>query len=343
ALLASGARSQVRPLPRVPSMTTHPRDVVAVLHQCLGLDEAALKQVSVLFNRLAFPGLSALKTLPNTHQSMFPEHLRWLAEKEILFEPDTRRSDDPDFKNRLLKDIDELYKPVGLSAEDLLAARKDKEKATEFKQKASEMGPALMSGSFDPSDIVKAIQRMTVNVTRLQAIQLRNLDNLDAHAIVPSEFSSFHQDDDSINKHEVVRVVVSALPVPDEQVSWQKIIEYRSDPNSLNRFLDLRNWIGDTASGKLTPLEVEEKLEPVLKRFRKQMEFHRMATVTTTFEAFVVTTTDVIRSLFGYGGRTSPKGLCSLEHLKIALLEGESTAKGSVVAYVLKTRSLMGL
>ena len=323
-------------------MTTHPRDVVAVLHQVLAFDEAALKQVSVLFNRLAFPGLSAFKSLPDTHQAMFPKHLPWLAETGILFEPDIRRSENPDFKNRVLQDIDELYKPYGLSAEDLLATRKDREKAIEFREKTSKMDP-LMSGSFDPSGMVNAIQRMTVNMTRLCAIQLRNFDNLDAHAIVPSEFSSFHQDDDSTNKHEVLRIVVNALPVPDEQVSWQEIIEYRSDLNSLNRFLDLRNWIGDTASGKLTPLEVEEKLEPVLKRFRKQMEFHRMAIDTKTFEAFVVTSADVIRNLFSYGGTTSPKALCSLEHLKLALLEGESPSTGSVVAYVVKTRSLMGL
>ena len=323
-------------------MTTHPKDVVAVLHQTLALDEAALKQVAVLFNRFAFFGLSSFGSLPDTHQALI-KHLTWLAETGILFEPEIQKSDDQDFKNRMLHDIDELYKPVGLSAEDLLAARQDEEKAKEFKNKARQMGPALTSGAFDLAAVFAAIQRMSVNMTRLQAIQLRNFNNLDAHAIVPIEFNSLDQDDEHVNKHDVVRIVIAELPVPDRDVSWEQIFEYRNDPNSLNRFLDLRNWISDTARGKLTPREVEERLGPVLKRFRKQMEIHQLKTVTTTLEAFVTTTADVVRSLFASGGNTIFMGLCSIEQRKLALLEGESTAPGSEVAYVLGTSFLQRL
>ncbi|HSE21063.1 MAG TPA: hypothetical protein VLB68_05375, partial [Pyrinomonadaceae bacterium] len=162
----------------------------------------------------------------------------------------------------------------------------------------------------------------------------------DAYAIVPSEFSSLDLDEAHPDQHDVVKIVINALPVPDQQVTWEQIVEYRSDPNSLNRFIDLRNWISEMARGKLTPLEVEEKLEPVLNRFHKQMEIHRIKTEPMRLEAFVVTSANVIQSLFRYGGRTTPKGLCSIEHRKLSLLEGESTSEGSEVAFVLKTKSL---
>ena len=323
-------------------MTTHPKDVVAVLHQTLALDEAALKQVAVLFNRFAYFGLSISATLPETHRA-FVKHLIWLAETGILFEPEIQKTDDQDFKNRMLHDIDELYKPVGLSADDLLAARKDEEKAKEVKNKTHQMGPAMESRSFDMMAMLEAIQRMTVNMTRFQAIQLRNFNNLDAHAIVPIEFNSLDQDDEHMDKHDVLRIVVSELPVPDLDVSWEQIFEYRNDPNSLNRFLDLRNWINDTARGKLTPRDVEESIRPVLKRFRKQMEIHQLKTVTTTLEAFVTTTADVVRTLFGHGESTTFMGLCSIEHRKMSLLEGESPAPGNEVAYVLGTSVLQRL
>jgi len=325
-------------------MTTHPKDVVAVLHQALAFDEGALKQIAVLFSRLAFFGLSNFESLPDTGtKPAFIKHLTWLNETGILFEPELQKSDDQDFKNRMLHDIEQLFKPVGLSAEDFLAARQDEEKAKEFKIKARHMGPALMSGAFDLAPLFEAIQRMTMNMTRYQAIQLRNFNNLDAHAIVPDEFNSLEQDDEHVIKHDVVRIVIAELPVPDRDVSWEQIFEYRNDPNSLDRFLDLRNWISDTARGKFTLGEVEERLGPVLKRFRKQMELHQLKTATTTLEAFVTTTADVIRSLFVYGANTTFMGLCSLEQRKLALLEGESTAPGSEIAYVLGTSFLQRL
>jgi hypothetical protein len=40
-------------------MTTHPRDLVAVAHQTFMFDEASLKQLAAIFNRIALPGLSA--------------------------------------------------------------------------------------------------------------------------------------------------------------------------------------------------------------------------------------------------------------------------------------------
>src|SRR5215468_4421206 len=100
-------------------MTTHPRDVVAVPDQTLALNEPALKQVAALFNRIAFPGLSKFRSLPETHIN-FAQHLFRLADAGILFEPEIQKSNDQGFKTRIIQDIDELFKPYGVSGEDLL-------------------------------------------------------------------------------------------------------------------------------------------------------------------------------------------------------------------------------
>lgn len=320
-------------------MTNHPRDLVAVAHQALVFQEAALKQIAVLFNRIAVPGLSTFLTHPNAAILEFSKFGAWLAEIGILFEPDIEKSAvGQDLKNRMRQDINELYKPVGLTLDDFSAAREDEKKAAVLKNKMRELTPTRLAGLIDPFTTISAIQRMTLDLTRLSAIQLRNIHNLDAHAIVPSEFSSLDQDDESTNKHNVVKIVVTALPVPHPDVSWQQIIEYRNDPNSLNRFLDLRNWISDTVHGRFTPLEVEQNLRQVLKRFRKQMEFHRMQAEITILEAFVVAAPDLTRSYAGYP--TLP-GLCSVQRMKLALLEGESVVEGSEVAFVIKTKSVL--
>lgn len=319
-------------------MSTHPRDVIAVAHQTLALDEAALKQVAVLFNRIAYPGLTALRSIPHTQQ--LAPHLLTLADTGIVFEPEIQKSDDEDFKSRLEEDLGEIFKPYGVSGEEVLASRKDEQKALEFRQKTQAIDPESPPASLDPVAMFSAVQRMTVNMTRLAAVQMRTLNNLDAQAVIPSEFSSFEQEEDQPNKHDVLKIIVPALPLPERHVSWEKIIEYRSDPNSLNRFPDLRNWILDTGRGKLTGPEVEERFHAVLMRFRKQMEIHGMKTVTMMLEAFVTTSPDVIRGLLSYQASRAPNLLCFFEHRKLALLEGEAQSEVSEVGYVLETSFL---
>jgi hypothetical protein len=317
-------------------MSTHPKDVVAVVDPAFTLNEAALKQVAVLFSRIAQPSLSGLINLTAPlQQENITGHVARLAEAGVLFEPDIKPSKDQGFKHQMLKDLDELYKPVGVSGEEFLASRKDEKKAREIKNKVRDLD---MSGG-DPLRMFSIMQRMAVNLTRFVAIELRNLHQMDAHPIVPAEFSSFEQDDEHPNKQDVLKITVAALPLPDKDVSWEQILEYRNDLNSLNRFLDLRNWINETARGEFSFSEVQQRLGSVLKRFRKQMEFHRFKTVTAAFEAFVTTNSD---NLFSFHGSTSLIGAsCSVEQRQLALFKNESPAEGGVIAYVLDAESLL--
>jgi hypothetical protein len=316
-------------------MTTHPRDVVAVPDQSLIFNQPALKQVAVLFNRIALPALSRLPAMPEPHIEL-TEHLIPLADMGILFEPEIQKSDDAGFKRQTLHDIDELYKPAGLSAEDILASRTDEKKALEVKEKTRAINWESNSEN-DPYAMFRAIKRMVANTTRLAAIQLRNLQNLEALAVLSSEMNPLEEDDERPNSHDVLQILIPGLPLPDKDVSWEQIVEYRSDPNSLNRFLDLRNWINEIAHGRLTSLEADQRLEPVLKRFRKQAEVRQMKTVSTTLEAYVTTSPDCLRNLLSY-----PRGTrrCYFARRKLVLLEGEALSEVSEVAFVLRTSFL---
>jgi len=319
-------------------MTTYPREVVGVSDQVLALDEHALKRLTVLFNRIAFPGLSAFRSVQP--QFKRAEHLLRLADTGILFEPEIPKwSDNQDFKNRMLQDVDKVLKPSGVSAEEILAARTDEKKALEVREKRRPVSEESILEN-DPIGVIGAMHRMATNMTRLVAVQLRNLNNLDAHAVLSSEFNSLEEDDEHPNSRDVLQILITGLPLPDKDVSWEQIIEYRSDPNSLNRFLDLRNWISDTAHGRLTPLEAEQRLEPVLNRFRKQAEIRQMKTVDTTLVASVTTSPDIVRNLLSYPGGTR---LCYFARRKLVLLEGEALSEVSEVAFVLGTTFLSGM
>jgi hypothetical protein len=94
------------------------------------------------------------------------------------------------------------------------------------------------------------------------------------------------------------------------------------------------------ARAELTAVEAEEQLEYLLSQFQRSMEIHRMKANAVALETLLVTSADVPRNLLTLQWGRIAKGLFSIRHRKIALLEGELTTRGSEVAYVIKARKV---
>jgi len=291
-------------------LSTPVKELVAVPHAAFVTDKPAFKQLVMMFDRIAIQDL--IVSDPNIASPEFT----WLAELGILFDFDMEKlANDDDYRptfDQIGNVLGETLLPaVGLNVDETVA-------------------PGVEAGSIDLFEVLEMSMRVSTNVTRLTTSLLRKREHLDAYAVIPSEHSSLDQDDQG--NHDVAKIVLPTLPVPDDDVTWQQILEYRNGPNP---FSFVKNWISDVARGSLTPDEAEERLELLLKQYRNRLETHQMKITTTTLEAFVVTTADVL-DRFRPGQRT----LFSLEHRKLALLQGESTSAGSEVAYVIKTKPL---
>ena len=294
-------------------LSTPVKELVAVPHAAFVTDKPAFKQLVMMFDRIAIQDL--IVSDPN----IAPPEFTWLAELGILFDFDMEKlANDDDYRptfdqiGNLLGET--LLPAVGLNVDETVA-------------------PSVEAGSIDLFEVLEMSMRVSTNVTRLTTSLLRKREHLDAYAVIPSEHSSLDQDDQG--NHDVFKIVLPTLPVPDDDVTWQQILEYRNGPYPENKFAVVKNWISDVARGSFTPDEAEERLELLLNQYRTRLETHQMKTTTTTLEAFVVTTPDVLDRF-----RPSERALFSLEHRKLALLQGESTSAGSEVAYVIKTKPL---
>jgi hypothetical protein len=321
-------------------VTTQQRELVAVAHQAFVMDEASLKQLVTMFNRVAIPALSVALTQTDFITPEFAQNRVRLAEAGILFEPDLDASfqDPAKILDLIRDDVNQLIMPtIGLSMDEMIAAREDKEKLSEINERSVQASARLQSemesGSLDPEKLWELGRRVSVNLARIVTIQIRQAEHLNAYAVIPGFHSSLDQDDPNPTKHDVVKIVFAALPVPDVHVPWDQIIDYRSDPESQTQFLDIKGSLCELATGSLTPVEAEEKIGYLLNQYRKQLERHAIKPVTNTFEAFVVTTADFPAQLADF---ESPKltALFSLEHRKLGMLDDEPTAPGSAVAFV---------
>jgi hypothetical protein len=132
-------------------------------------------------------------------------------------------------------------------------------------------------------------------------------------------------------QQDVIEIVLQSLPVPDETISWEEIIDFRADPESYNRFIELQNWMFEVARGDLTPIEIEQKIEYLLHQYRKHMELHKMKYRNGILQTVVSAPFDLIEN-FKFGD--AARQLFSLKQNKIDLLEGELNAPGREMSYI---------
>jgi hypothetical protein len=278
----------------------------------------SLKREALMFKKIAIPLLDSLLAPNEKHLSQETVRLigdlEWLLNQGIIFQPEQEPDD-----TRLL--TNEQY--ITAIEEE---AKLDEELANLFND-----GVSRTEASFRERFLRADYLRL-----RFTAIQLRELSKADSYPIFPL-FSHLERDSE-VNKLGVVRVVLNALPIPNDLTSWEQILEYRSDPDSHAKFLDLRNWMNEVARAALTPIEVEQKLEHLLSQYQRHMALHKMKTNTGTLETIVVAGAEFVEHLAKFKWGKIAKGLFSLKHRRIAMMEGELTSPGNEVAYVVNAR-----
>lgn len=190
-----------------------------------------------------------------------------------------------------------------------------------------------------PEVAIPFVAAFQYQVRRL-SVQLRVVNGVEARPVlsdVVPQLPLQHSE-----KSEAVSLTFNALPSPDESVSWEQIIEYRSDPDSRSKFLALRHWMSEVARAELTPAEVEEKLEYLIDQYQKHMRLHRMKTNVGTLETIITTGAEFLGDLVSFKWGKAAEALFSLKRRQVALLEGELTAPGNEVAYIVKARETFG-
>lgn len=301
------------------------RELVGVVELIEIYDTAAMKQEALLFDRIA--ALRFKSTVSLMREQVHPrmddyfDTLEWLFSEGIIFEPERITLDEDVSTNHDYKQFLTLSEQYAASIRNL---------ANEVEQ-----GTVEPEGEFIPVDASPLFLALQHNV-RFHSIFLRDKKGIDAHPVIHRNLQS--TENPQAMKSEIIQIALNSLPVPDESIPWEQIIEYRSDPDSRSKFLALRHWMSEVARAELTPAEAEEKLEYLIDQYRQHMRLHRMKTNVGTLETVVTTGAEFLGDLVSFKWGKAAEALFSLRRRRVALLEGELTAPGNEVAYIVKAR-----
>jgi hypothetical protein len=148
--------------------------------------------------------------------------------------------------------------------------------------------------------------------------------------------------DQPTTRTDVVRLLLNELPMPGDSHSLEDILAFRDEARSEGLVQGLRIWINEMASGKLTPIEVSDKLEDLMSRYERTMKLERMSRDTGVVETLVTTSAEIAECLVKFKWSKIAKRLFEVRHKQIDLMQAEMQAPGREVAYIVKARERFG-
>lgn len=293
-----------------------------------------LKREALMFSRIAMPylnrNLSEWRKFKNT-LSILAGNIEYLYERGIVFEPEIEQDEDlmDDKEYQAISSVESLLTNfANRIANNYISEEGVEISGTDSESSANELDEAMLASA--PMLVAGQL------AARRTGIILNKLNRLDTQLVSSMPLLSFIDGEE--NKSNMVQIAINALPVPDESTSWEQIIEYRSDPDSQNKFLDLRHWISEVSRGELVPAEVEERLEYFISQYQRHMKLHRMKANQGVLQAIVVSSAEFAENLIKFKWGKIAQNLFSIKQRKIALMEGELTSPGKEIAYIVKAR-----
>lgn len=286
------------------------------------------KQQALLFDSI---GILRLNSLIETFESAGTNsedkiisnslaELKWLNENGIVFEP---------------------VMPSG-KLETLLTTTLGKRYAAEYHEannefmRLSNRRKKAHRTKQEFNNVFMAAAKKDKTILRLLSAKMNESDNFPT--ITTLSETDFDYEIPTAQKREVIRVVVNKLPLPDNMTPWEKIIDYRNNPDNQNNLLGLRQWIRKISSEELSKAEIEDEIEWRINEFQRHMKYHKIKANTETVEVLVKAPLEIIENLVKLKLSKIPEPFFAVKKRQLMLMEAEMNAPGKELAYIIKSR-----
>src|ERR1017187_5154723 len=139
---------------------------------------------------------------------------------------------------------------------------------------------------------------------------------------------------------DVARIVVSSLPAPDDQTSFDDILTFKQEMRDKN--WNLHRLIKALATKQQTEAEIRDDFEWSLNEYSKAMRLSRIKASQSFVDLFVITPLEIIENLVKINWSKIAKGALQVRKRKVELLETEMKAPGRECAYVFDAMERFG-
>ena len=139
--------------------------------------------------------------------------------------------------------------------------------------------------------------------------------------------------------------MIEQLPEPDyESVSWERIIDFRKDPETKKLLTYLRHWISDSSKKEITYNDILEEMLSLYycAKYEEHIRLYKMKLQHGALETFLMIPAEMIEGVIRLKPTKIVKALFTFKRQKVELLEQEKKAPGRDLAYLFKSKDEFG-
>ncbi len=184
---------------------------------------------------------------------------------------------------------------------------------------------------------IESVDNAERESTRVAAAFLNRFARKDKAAAIIQE--NLPIDLPNFKSAKVLEVVLEKLPIPDENIEWQQIVEYRADPDSSAKFTALRVWMQDVASKEYSKQETEDRIDHLINEYERHMSFHKLKYQTGASHVLLNAPLEILENLVKFKWSAIGKSIFSFKEKEFDLMEAELKAPGRELAYISKANA----
>jgi hypothetical protein len=136
----------------------------------------------------------------------------------------------------------------------------------------------------------------------------------------------------------VLDVVIRSFPVPESGTPLERVLDFRSDPDTQAKLLSLRRWIHRVAGTTATPQAIAVELADAVQTYEAHMSVKRLKHRKGIVRTVVGTALDVAENLVRLKPKSAFDAIFDISDRKLELKEAELTAPGRELALIAKAR-----
>lgn len=204
----------------------------------------------------------------------------------------------------------------------------------------------FIHASHEPERTISWVNEFSSTYSRCAAVVLNTyFDDSNYFPLVQApqvKRSDYYDDFENKNfakaKAQAINLVINNFPIPDDTASWEKLIDFKKDPDSRSKLLLLRNWIVDISRKNYTQSELSGHLEYLLNEYSICMKKHKLEYRGGQLETVIVPLSEIAQNLLNFKFGDAVKMLFKLRTGNYKLFEAESRTRGREVAYIHKLK-----
>jgi hypothetical protein len=167
-------------------------------------------------------------------------------------------------------------------------------------------------------------------IVRLETLVLKANIEEEFYPIISSTASYKNEG----KKEKVVQFILGEMPEPDESVSWEHIIEFRSDADVKNKYFALIHWINRVSASTASLNDIQDEYNVLYSDYMKAFNLHQMKYNYSKVEIIVSAGVDCLLSIATGHFIPAVKNLLSMKLSDIKLMQEEASIPGKEIAYI---------